>query len=444
VEPQPLWTGAYSVVPVSAGLIAAYTAVDRFGEEYRMFRNGKAKGTLEVPRASLPIGKIDGRICPDFDAIDCTIDPWNDEQIPAIDKSVSLLLSDKNHILEAPTGWGKTVVAGMIASKVPTTWLITVTKEDLMDQWYASLTEVLGIPKKMVGRIQQDECNWNGRRFVLGMTQSLAIPDRYEPEMYRYFGGLILDEVHLMAADFFQNVCWNFPAKYRLGLSATPERKDGRTRILRAHIGPTLVRGVLVPMKAKVLVKQTKWRIPTYRSQYSMQETKIPHSPGRMMGVAKAMGGSNPRNAQIVEFVKAAFDSGRKIVVMSDLIEGHLHALFHLISSSGVGGENIGYYIGGMSKIDRDISKTKRVVLATYAMCATGTNVPAWDTLVLATPRADVKQSVGRVLRSVVGKKQPIILDLVDDDKLLHNFHLSRLKQYYGLGAEIVKVGVGL
>ena len=110
-------------------------------------------------------------------------------------KSVALLEHGRSHIFEAPTGWGKTVVGGVIAARVGQPTLIVVTKEDLMHQWRDSLVNVLGVSPALVGQIQQDVCDWQGKQFVLGMVQSLIIPDRYPAEMYKYFGLQILDEV---------------------------------------------------------------------------------------------------------------------------------------------------------------------------------------------------------------------------------------------------------
>jgi hypothetical protein len=146
------------------------------------------------------------------------------------------------------------------------------------------------------------------------------------------------------------------------------------------------------------------------------------------------------RNLEIVNFVVQSWQSGRNTLVMSELRESHLHRLFQMLTNAGVPGNAIGYYVGGMSKIELSHTKQRPVVLGTYKMCATGTDVPAWDTLVMATPRSDVKQAVGRVLRAVEGKKQPVILDLVDASSIFQAFHLSRLKTYYSLGAEVIRV----
>jgi superfamily II DNA or RNA helicase len=126
---------------------------------------------------------------------------------------------------------------------------------------------------------------------------------------------------------------------------------------------------------------------------------------------------------------------------MSDLVEDHIVPLFHFIAQAGVPGEHIGFYHGAVKKTELDhVKNNKRVVLATYAMCSEGTNAPHWDTLVLATPRSNVKQAIGRVIRLVQGKRQPVVLDLVDDNSVLKAFYYSRVKQYFSVGGELVDV----
>jgi superfamily II DNA or RNA helicase len=272
---------------------------------------------------------------------------------------------------------------------------------------------------------------YEGKRFVIGMVQSVVIPDKYDYKFFSYFGLVIFDEVHRMAADYFLTASALFPAKLRLGLSATTKRADGKWELVEAHIGPILVRGTQVPMKAKILVRKTGWRKPGW-----MKAT-----PGKMMAVSKLQAQDFGRNWHIVEFTQAAFAAGRTTVIMSDLIDDHLKPLFHVLAKAGIPGEEMDYYIGGRTKNALDAAAKKKVVLATYAMTAEGTNKPWWDTLVLGTPRANVTQAVGRIIRKMDGKKQPVALDLVDADPIFDNFYRSREKQYYSIGAEIVHVG---
>jgi len=326
------------------------------------------------------------------------------------------------------------VCGAVIAAKLGKPTLIVVQKQDLVANWYKALHTILGIPANKIGKVQQDTCDYQGKWFVIGMVQSLIIPDRYPDELYRYFGLLVCDEVHTMAADCFVKICWKVTARHRLGFSATPDRSDGKWAVVEAHMGEVRVKGTTVPMTPKVLVKSTKWAIPNWG------DTQIPHSPGRMMLVTKAQAASTRRNALIVEFVLAAYKAGRVTLVLSGMKEYHLDRLFKMLSMAGIPGQEIGYYVGGMKPHELEQTKKCRVVLATYQMCSTGTDVPHWDSLVMATPRSNIKQSVGRVLRYVEGKKQPVILDLLDLDKIFSSFFYSRLTQYYSLGSTIIRM----
>jgi superfamily II DNA or RNA helicase len=325
-----------------------------------------------------------------------------------------------------------TVYASYVASQVGQPTIIVVTKQDLMDQWYDAIVNVLKIKSSLVGKVQQDTCDWKGKLFVIAMVHSLVIPDRYPAEMYRYFGMSVFDEVHCMAADTFSRACHLFPAKYRLGLSATPVRDDGKTRILISHIGPVTVEGHVVPMKPKVLVKKTGWAIPMWGDK------KMPFTPGRMAPIFKLMGSSKQRNAELVKFTLSAYKAGRRTLLLSDLIDNHLKILFHELTRAGIPGQDIAYYIGGLKKEELAYAQKRHIILGTFAMCSTGTNVPVWDTLVLCVPKVKIKQSVGRILRSHSGKKQPVVLDPLDHDSIFSAFYKSRLKQYYELGAQIV------
>lgn len=435
----PLRTDAMAHFPYTLGAEKEFNLVSKYGDEVNLsVRRGDF---LLVPRELAPLGEIDARkVYPPF-AIKCKKPPKNAEQQHLISKSTALFLQGRNHILQSPTGSGKTYMGCSIAVNLGQPTLIIVSKQDLIPSWKTTLINLIGVKESDIGHIQQSVCDYKGKKFVIAMLHSLIIPDKYSQEMFNYFGMVIFDEVHRLAAITFMRSCQLFPAKYRLGLSATPTRADKKDPVLYAHIGPILVVGTTVPMKAKILVKKTGWNIPKI-TRYIDGEPKtenMTHAPGRMMGVSKKQASDTARNQLIVDFVTQAYKSGRTIVIMSDLIDGHLVPLFHLLAKN-IPAEQIDYYIGGRKKVDLDIAKTKRVVLATYSMTSEGTDVPEWDTLVLATPRANIKQPLGRILRTMEGKKQPICLDLLDNNSIFSAFFSKREKQYFEVGAEIVRV----
>ncbi len=87
-----------------------------------------------------------------------------------------------------------------------------------------------------------------------------------------------------------------------------------------------------------------------------------------------------------------------------------------------------GFYVGGMKQKDLDITETKQIVLATYAMAAEALDIKTLSTLVMATPKTDITQSVGRILR--MKHANPIIVDIIDTHQLFQNQWKLR-KRFY-------------
>jgi superfamily II DNA or RNA helicase len=442
----PISTGALAKVPFCAYTREALRFLDSAGVQVDMAEVSQDGKTMLAPRNLFVQGDKDltslGFTIPGVHS--SAQPPRSEEQKLLIEASVAAHLKNEDHIIEAPTGFGKTYVGAMVAQKLQRTTLIVVPKQDLIDSWFKTLRDLLGIPVDKIGYIQQDKCDFEEKWFVIGMLHSLVIPGRYDdyPMLRGYFGTVLFDEVHRLGADGFSTICHMFPARHRLGLSATPKRWDGKERLFEAHLGPVMFRGSSVPMSPKVLVKSTGWKIPKGWVMEDGKWTKgnMKVAPGRMMPITKKLAASAERNSIIAEFVKLAYSRGRRVVVMSDLIEDHLQPLFHTFAEEGIPGNDMDFYVGGRKKAELEIAKTKPVVLATYQMCAEGTDVPEWDTLVMATPRSNVKQAIGRVMRFKEGKPQPVVLDLVDSDSIFHRFYNKREKQYYEVEADIVRM----
>lgn len=437
----PEYTEAMSAIPYVEGL-----------EEYFSFQSTYAEGKtylgvrrgpwLMVPRNCAPLGQQDRRSPGSaIPAFDCKLKPRDADQQAFVAKAVSLLQEGESFVGEAPTGFGKTFCGTMIAAHMGLTTMIVVTKSDLMDSWYKALI-LAGVPADKIGKVQGPTCTYKGKWFVLSMVQTLIKQDKLPDELYGWAGLTIFDETHRMAADTFSIACTLIRSRLRLGLSATPKRKDGKTPVIDCHIGPVRVRGTLVPMKGKVLVKQTGWAIPRRKKivEGEIKEVPMPHAPGRMASVYKAMAKSEPRNAIISSFVKQSYDVGRTVLILGDMIDDQLMPMFHRLGKSGIPGEDMGFYISGKKPHELQFAANRRVILATFGMASEGTDFPVWDTLILLNPRSDVKQAFGRILRTKEGKRQPVMLDLVDVDRIFQNMYRSREVQYYSVGAEIVKL----
>lgn len=331
-----------------------------------------------------------------------------EEQAQAI-AEVSALLRDGTcgGIIRAAPGWGKTVAACalMHALQVPT--LVVVHKEFLVDQWRQRIEAFL--PSSSVGLVQQDVCDFQDKSVVIGMVHSLV--DRTYPDAFYQWPGLVItDEVHRIGAETWSRVPPKFPARWRVGFSATPRRKDGAEAVFLNHIGAVIFKAKEQRLKVKVRRVFTKFRLVK-------TENFNPALISKSL-LLKFLCTSNARNQEIVDQLVLAVQAGRKIIVLSERLQ-HLDVLNQMLLSSWPSNAgpapSTGFYVGGMSQESlRDASGT-RVIFATSQFAAEGLDIPALDTLFLTTPLSDVEQAVGRIQRPYDGKKDPVVVDFVDD-----------------------------
>lgn len=394
-----------------------------------------------VPRNMAPDGGEDNRIDGLNVKFNSCFKPRNTEQERVIKETSMLLNLGVSFMTEAPTGFGKTWCACDVIANVGKKTIVVVTKDDIIDQWNEAFRNVLGLHLgKGVGLIRGDTCDTAGNSIVIAMVQSLAKEARYPEHVFRDFGLAIWDETHRVAADFFSQSAYRLPAKLRWGISATPDRKDGRGEVLVAHIGPVRVRSEAAPMGFKVIKVRSPWECPMVRRREGtgFKYIPLPHSAGRTKHIEKMLANHYPRNKLIADFVLQAYKAGRRILVQSDLLD-HLDTLTALIISMGIPPGDTGRYAQGLKKEAREVVKTKRVIFASYMMTAEATDIPQLDTLVMATPKSDVRQIVGRVIRYLEGKKEPVVFDVVDDTSPVFNGYFnSRMKWYREKDAKVI------
>jgi superfamily II DNA or RNA helicase len=270
---------------------------------------------------------------------------------------------------------------------------------------------------------------------------------------YDSIGLVICDEVHRMAADQFAKSMWWFRAVLRMGLSATPYRKDGKEGVFLGHIGEVRLTATQEVMIPKVIIRHSEFRLPLTRRPTEggvWRTVKLPHTAGKVGHVIKHLAACRSRNDMIGRFAGACYRKERSLIVFSDTL-GHLAALDEAIQGSGVPQEDIGYYVGASTgggvykgnakerKAQREQAKIKSVILATYAMASEATDIPWLDACVLASPRSDVVQIIGRIRREYPDKKQPVVLDIVDaDSHVFLAYAKKRVHWYQSLGCEIL------
>ena len=318
-------------------------------------------------------------------------------------------------IIQAKPGWGKTVCALSIAAELRVPTLVVVHKEFLMDQWKERIEKFL--PAAKVGHIQQDVCDFKGCTIVMGMIHSLA-RRRYPEELYDWPGLIVGDEIHRTGARTWAPVFPKFTARYRLGFTATPRRKDLADEVFWQHIGPVIFAGKEERLRSKVKRVWSKFKlVKTDRFNPNLAPRSL---------LLRFLCASRHRNDMIVNQIVSALNVGRKCLVLSERLN-HLDRLETRLKKVWGGVIDTGWYVGGKSREQLAKSAKAQVIFATVQFASEGLDIPALDTLFLTTPMSDVEQAVGRIVRFHEGKKDPIVVDIRDD--AVSMFALQGLKR---------------
>jgi len=305
-------------------------------------------------------------------------------------------------------GMGKTVVAIKIISMIRKKVLIVVHKEFLLSQWVERINQFL--PNASIGRIQQKKFEVEGKDICIAMLQTLSM--RKFPEgAFDCFGLTIVDESHHISSETFSQALPKIATKCTLGLTATPTRADGLTKVFEWYLGK-------IAFKAKREDKQKTFvKILKYKST-DEHYTKLEEGfEGRIITsrMINNVAEYKPRlNLMITEISKVMEEPGRCIIILSDRRE-HLDKLDKKLNKKLGHKFCIGQYVGGMkqSVLDENAQKCD-IILSTFNMAAEALDIPKLNTLFLSTPKSNIEQSCGRILRqehNVI----PLIIDICDN-----------------------------
>ena len=342
----------------------------------------------------------------------------NEIQHEAVNNTITRLNSDyRGGLVVLPCGYGKTVCALYIAHKMKRRTLVLVHKSFLVEQWQERAISFL--PGVSVGKIQQNviQCDAD---IVIGMVQSISKRE-YSQEVMNKFGTVIIDEAHHMSAPIFHKALRQIPAKYVVGLSATPERKDGMSKLLYWSMGSICHR----------IERQPEHTLVSCMLYEGGKRKEIMYKDGRlsMPLMLNSLVNDTFRTTLISERIFACYNCDRYTIVLTDRIV-QLHGIETKLTDLGVLENDIGYYIGSTSASERALSSSKRIILSTYSMAKEGLDIPRLDTIVLATPKGDIVQASGRVQRKHPNKKTPLIIDIIDTFSVFEQLRWKRWRFY--------------
>lgn len=314
-------------------------------------------------------------------------------------------------LLELPCAYGKTVLSIYLISQLRKKTIVIVHKEFLMNQWIERIQQFL--PTARIGKIQGPVVDIEDKDIVLCMLQSLSMKE-YPQSLFDSFGFTIVDEVHHISSEVFSNALFKLVTQYMLGLSATMNRKDGTTHVIKMFLGPVIFKGER-DEKHAVTVRKLQYKVAD--PEFNRELTDFRGNPAYSSMISKLCE-YNRRSDFLVQVVAQLFRENPRqqlmILAHNRNLLTYLHdAIAHRQIAS------VGYYLGGMKETALKETETKQVVIATYAMASEALDIKSLTTLLMATPKTDIEQSVGRILREK--HSQPMVVDIVDSHEVFQN-----------------------
>jgi len=356
---------------------------------------------------------------------------------PAQAKAAQALLQHDTGVFVGPPGMGKTVLGVYLAAQRRRSTLVLVHRRPLLDQWKAQFALFLGVDAAAIGEIGRGKQHATGR-LDLAMLQSVTRKDSVDDRVAAY-GQVIVDECHHMPAVSFERVLSEVRARYVVGLTATPQRRDGHQPITAMQLGPVRYTADRIgsgdgrPFGARLVIRETQFRLVSEQATFPIQ------------ALYRELAADPVRNDLILTDVIRAIDEGRSPILLTER-KDHL-AFFaerlrgfvkHLIVLQGGKTEKERRASGAALAAIPDTEE--RLVLATGRYIGEGFDDARLDTLFLALPiswKGTLVQYTGRLHRPHPRKTDVRIFDYVDRGvPMLLKMFERRLRAYRAIGYE--------
>ena len=358
----------------------------------------KNMGIIRNGLVSLPIGRTD-LIPSNYEIVDRRVNkpvefPEFKFELRQSQKDVYDAIED-NSIINAWVSWGKTFTGLAIAGKLGQKTLVVTHTVALRNQWAKEVEKVYGIKAGIIGsgKFELDA------PIVIGNTQTLY---RNVDKIRKEFGTVILDEMHHVSSPTFSKILDTNYCRYKIGLSGTIERKDGKHVVFRDYFGNTLFK----PPKENYMTP-TVHIVPS--EIRFMDGARIPWA-NRVTKLA-----NDEEYRHTIALLAAAYAAkGHKVLVVSDRVS-------FLKACSELTGDKSICVTGDVSHEDREtlvdeiLYGDKNVLYGTQAIFSEGISVDTLSCLILATPVNNeplLTQLCGRVIRKKEGKIDPVIIDI--------------------------------
>lgn len=358
----------------------------------------KNMGRVRSDLVTLPVGRVD-LIPEDYETVDKRI--TNPVELPEfkydLRESQKMVYDEvtDNCIINAWTSWGKTFTGLAIAGKLGQKTLVVVHTTALRNQWATEVEKVYGFKPGIIGsgKFEIDS------PIVIGNIQSLY---RKIPQISKEFGTLLLDEMHHVSSPTFSRIVDTNHARYKIGLSGTIERKDGKHVVFRDYFGNQ----VFKPPKENYMVPS----VDIIRSEVRFLDGARTPWANRVTALA-----NNDEYRHLIAMLAAAYAAkGHKVLVVSDRVH-FLRACAELAGEKSICVTGEVPHEQRQTLIDELLYGDKNILFGTQAIFSEGISVNALSVLILGTPINNeplLTQLIGRVIREQDGKLQPKIVDI--------------------------------
>lgn len=364
-----------------------------------------------------------------------------DKQLKVAEKCINYIQNHGGGLLSVPCGFGKTVCALYIAHRLGLKTLVIVHKSNLLNQWVDRIKEFLGLNDTQIGIIRQNKCECEGKDIVVGMIHTISKRDY--GDIFEKFGFVIYDEAHHVACKFFSKTLMKIGAQYTLALTATPYRSDGLIKVMYWFLGGTIYRermkmnkNVIVKMiyykstDKKLFVNKRRWLMGKMRSDTGRMTTNLCKIVARnklIVNIITHIRRTEPeRKILILSGRKNNLENIKKDVDMK-IKKDIQHKIIEEDEITSC------YYTGDTKPADRQIAENMGdIIFATYEMAHEGLDIKHLNTVILASPKKDIVQAVGRIMRKVleVGDVRPLIIDIGDNMEGICNWINVRNRVY--------------
>jgi superfamily II DNA or RNA helicase len=366
--------------------------------------------------------------------------------------AVANMLVNNTGVLCGTTAFGKTVAAIKIIAERKVNTLILVNKVSLVNQWKEKLTEFLTINEQIktkdkrgkklqniIGQIGGGKQTRNGI-IDIAIMQSLSRMGEVK-DFVQDYGMVIVDECHHVPAFSFESILKNVSAKYVVGLTATPTRKDGHHPIIFMHCGPVRYRDDAKKQAEKrpfdhyIIPRFTSFRIHSLAEKEEKEWT--------IQELYAELVKNEIRNQQIADDVAECHLKGKNCIVLTERVE-HVKILAEMLRqkipdaisvTGGMGNKGTREILQKIPESPKDKPVT---IIATGRFIGEGFDEPRLDTLFLAMPiswKGTLQQYAGRLHRLFEGKKEALIFDYIDIHvRMFERMYNRRLSGYASIG----------